>query len=918
MEEIVNMKQRFCLAAFTALALITSCVKANPEPDDPHTPPAEESLGNRPLVKHTFEPGSLTVKSVTFDSGKDAWLNLEWDNAIDEKISVYIQNPSGTYYYAGDIISPACNDARRLFSGNIIAKEEGEKYMYVHPSLASQEVSGEEAKGSIDLSSQAGTVEGLKDILPFVWKEKSDGQGIDQVKTAYLIKLTMQFATDPGAVSSVTMETMDKTSADNVFPSRFTAASGFTASADSKSITLSNGGNSGTTRVLYLLSSSDPSKNVYESKFRFIATDSNSNKYYSEFRSFPGQDSEQASQSKTLTAFENGKTFRASRKMSSVPPPTVINSTYKVNSLLGMWNEFGKPYDPDRRIISAENLNSAEVPGNLKALIGTTQLQADFDRRMLKHFYTSNNVNTPTFLGELYHKKNNNGGKTINLKKASKVFVTFVSEYAWDRNLLGYYSYTGSHPSTETVLTKNIVFADMSRPGHIPFVDENHAYKTGNALDAPLKPYSTVQLYYVDDDGFSHEEFPKDTYIGFFVMKNTIVTDGNSILNWTSSRLFTNYGLNSANPEMNYFASGDIIKPSTTVTTYDGSSDKLKGVAIFGCKDDLNSDNYRFAAMSFIVSTSDPDALSINNTAAFNVGVLDNEDNPSNLVVGSQADINISMSLSKGIVSTDESTEWTFNSKYETTLRIDDDLYGGFLTVSVKHGSEDVTPVIEGNTCKIQIDQVSSNITITASTVNTVKVKALTAEEVNALNTPYETSGKSDYKLVLHCLSSNQNDGAFTIDASGNRLVLPGSESPIWNKHNAIVSAQDASMELDPMGRYNDYFLTAKKTDGGIKLKTASEQFICRSADPADLYRNYYPTVKASGSAQENDSVFTAIQYGSDAYAMKLKLSSLQQGNIFMSFRFGGSDSTPIFSADGNHINSYGVWRVYKVWAEPK
>lgn len=943
MEETFNMRRTF--AGFTAVLLLLSFAISCEKPSiSDENGASDNKLIDRELVNIEFTPEDGMSKSVTSDNGQNAWLSIRWNESEEESISVYIQKESAVYY-AGDIVSPASAGNVRTFSGSVLAKEEGEKYIYLHPSLKSQETQGVAAKAVISLSSQNGLVSGLNGIMPCVWRE-NDSDGVTFQRPVYFIKLTLDFETDPGSLTSLVLETMNRNAEDRVFPAYFKAANlsdehnaslasltdgtALASNSDySKSISLSHWAEGATPkqRIAYLMSSSVENLNVFSSKFRFVAKTSNGT-FYGEFRSFPGQGSEEAQTSRTLTAFENGKVYRASRTMSPVAPATSINDGYSVYSLLGLWNEYGKPYDPDNKVIEASALATSNAPQSLKNILGTSDLQSAFTSKMNMDTGASG---TPNFMGRLYKSAGNstNAGKTIKLTKDCKVFVTMVSENAWDRNLLGYYFFPfngsdeGSQPTSAQSFAKYIVFPDVSRPYHVPFnTDGSGTTATppniGASANAPVQQYTTVQLIYKDENGFSHETFPANTFLGFFVMSRAMTERGEDMLNWSRPRFFTNYGLSTASSSINPFAAGDIIKPAAdNVGSYDSDSEaKLKDLGIFGFRDNVNDNaNTAFATMIFVVSTDagagNEDALSMQNTAAFNLSAASS----ANLVVGRTATHTITRDVATGITCSNytENLDGTQTS-YEFTMTLDDPLYGGFKDVLVKHGDATIAPYSTTSTTQsFKIDNVSANISIKASTQNLVKVKALTAAQINELTNP-SGMGESNYKLLIQSISSHQADGTFSFDGDGNLITLPSSQSPFWAMDSKIIADSSAPgfAEVDPLGKYVSYYWTLEKDgDTGFILSNVSGSKLSRGPAYSQTYDWPLVAVNAEGTA------LVAEAAGNGGYDVKLKTKAAGNKNYdYMTSRIGTSNPVPIFNAAGSHVETYGKWRVYKLWTE--
>lgn len=958
------MKKIFpALALLCALMLPNSCKRELAREDNGAGSTADApAYIVRSLVDHSFTPefqGQTKVSITETVSGTGLKLTPSWNESGAEEISVYILKNNGVFY-AGDMVSDGPEaEGGRTFSGEICAKEEGERYAYVYPSLSSKEQQITEgrapaAQGTIDWTVQNGSLATLAEKMPFIWKEKEDFTGVDFIQPFYVLKLVLKFQSAQQAslaaeTDNITLSTMSRGNSDNVFPKKFKAAnlaaefnSGF---AEWKEGTVCSGdnyaselkvnswaaGSNDKEKIAYIVCSSAHNLNVFSSKFRITAK-VGENTFYSEFRSFPGQDEPDAQESKHLEAFTNGKIFRATRNMSPVPPATLISTAFGgVSSLLGMWNEYGKPYDPDQRIIAANELAERNVPSQLFELLGTSDKQAEFTSKMQLDYTPSRGNNTPNFLGKLFKSPGNstNAGKTMKITKDSKVYVTFISENAWDRNLLGYYFFPyqtsdeASQPKN-TNFKKYIVFPDVSRGDHVPFnyggkktsnFDTGTPPNIGDPTKAPIAEYSTIQLLYTNSEGFTSEIFPANTFIGFFVMKDAIKNNAGSLLNWGASKLFTNYGLGDLNPAVNPFAAGDIVSTSESSYLHEN---RTPGLAIFGFRDNANdNNNYAFATMIYMVSTSVPEALDMQNTAAFNITA----ESSSNLVVGRTGSKLVKKDLSSGITCSNPDNEVNGTTlSYETTLSIDDPLYGSFDGAPVvKRGDTQINPdSSDGTSYTYTINNVTQDISISAKTTRIVKVKALKDTELNALTTTSESSVKDT--LILHCTNSNYttsnpSDGAFNFNGDGLKLTVPFASSPFWAFDTQIRNSETA-LDINPLGKYGKMFWTLEKKEGGFVLKNTFGNYLWRSTETVSIYP-LVSTTQESASA----TLLTAENAGNNGYDIFLKAKNESSLN-YMTSRVGyaesGDSPKPIFNSGGSHVNTYGKWRVYKVWTEPR
>lgn len=602
-----------------------------------------------------------------------AGITFEWQG--NDQLGAYIQKSNGTIVRAGTVTTTGeAGRGLREFSGDLLACNAGEHYVYMAPLT----------DGVINYANQSGafgSTAHLNNILPIVWHDDEAPILLGQVQ-AYVLTIDLQFNEDPGTISSVQVRSMDMgndgTTPDRIFPTTFAPARlanrvnntlptrqdgtslgegytnvlTFTPTGDA---TATKGGNLWTARA-FIAVPSVKNLNVFSSKYNIKVVAQHGN-YYSEYRSFPGQQDVTGSD-KNLAMLADGYRYNITARCSRDGNFTVINEKYMVNILTGMWNDYGKPYDPFGFIVYKGDGTGDALSPSLP-----TQLTANKAAILSRYNNNASKYNTPTYLGagtnSLYDLSANNAAlgtvelrqsdvvvNNIEITRDTEVFVTFISEFGWNQNLLGYYHYpTSSTPSEQSSeIQKNIIFPNYSKPYHPPFnlngdPNQNTQAKNniGTPAQAPLHEFETVRLLYKDPaTGFTSTTFPAGTTIGFMMMIDTKANEdqpkkGYDLLNWGQWRLFTNtrwntencmaYGSNADWPTYwkppqhyyrdNFFASGDVCIDGTPVP----------GLAYYGVKDTGNNDaNYAYGAMIFMVSTGDPAAMQTHNKAYFNIG----------------------------------------------------------------------------------------------------------------------------------------------------------------------------------------------------------------------------------------------------------------------------------------------------------
>lgn len=581
-------------------------------------------------------------------------LDLFW-NAGEESLGVYILQANGIYKRAGRITSTTGGTGgTRTFTGKVVKLKTGEKYFYLHPDRGN-------AINFTNQSGALGSTAHLSDLVPLVWAgadTNSEELFVAGAPTnhGYAIHLNLTFNEDPGTLQDIYVQTMDMGAEDQVFASNF-VSDNMAATGLTKSITLHvTGGNvtnngDGTYSADAYMACSHKDKDVFRTKFNVKVTASNGT-FQCDYRSFPGQETIYGPNPQ-LPMLANGKCYNLSRQMSKAPASTVINSTFGVYSLLGMWNTYGQGYDPSHCIITDESQWPAQLRNNKTAILSR---------------YPNNGTGTPTFLSQLYHAQNAASAderhtqsdvsfNNIQITQPTEVYITFVSEYGWNQNSLGYYHYpTGTFPyPSELVpqMRKTIIWPNVSKSYHEPFNKQPggtglDANNIGQPANAPLYEFETVRLLYTDANGYTSTIFPAGTTIGFVMMIDTKANQEQpktyyDLLDWQQWRIFSNSAWNAHNTtdyiqtlaaangmflpdgfkpngewtgtylHKNFFASGDVSIGNSPIP----------GLAIYGVKDKADDDEGEttaYGAMIYMISTSNPAAMQTQNKACFNIG----------------------------------------------------------------------------------------------------------------------------------------------------------------------------------------------------------------------------------------------------------------------------------------------------------
>lgn len=690
------------LAAFVLVGCAdeSTSVPTAPTPSAPTPERAEVPLSFDATLS---DEGPASRAAFTYGDVSDSKKGLKVTWQEGDALGVYIKTAEGTILRAGRITTHTGGEKTQHFVGHALELFEDEHYIYMHPDIGRETyVNLEEMDGEL------GSTAHIAKHLPIVWDPANSSSPYVGRYKGYVIHLELDFqTTNPGLIRKVTLLTSSRGPSglqeDRIFPRHYSINqlaksseifdASNTGSSDSSdpapstasetvlegiatnnadftnAITLNvtsgtlksevrSDGKTYYSTDVYLTSSAVKNLNLYPTKFYVLVVGDRGMLFQSTPVSFKWQGDASGSQLLSDRVLRNGIVGRVAATMSSGNiSPTIINADYKIASILGMWNEYGKPYDPNGLVFYKTG------PSSYNAGMPTVLVEngnAIHDRYIL----TNSKTGTPTFTWNLYesqcasatdHKQADVTCNNIDIveildaskeKQGTEIFVSFLSEYAWNQNLLGYYHYPTPNdaadpkitvPGSATDVMKYIIFPNLSKPGHEPFNSNGQAKNNiGRNEDAPLEEYMTVKLVYQKGDGSYTTIFPSGTTIGFWgmidVKANGFQQTQFSLLNWNQWRFFSNSKWNRANSNWstagydrsNFFASGDICKTTSADATSVTSSEIIPGIAIYGFMDDVakgsRQEETAFSTCIFLVSASQPAAMKTNNKACFNIG----------------------------------------------------------------------------------------------------------------------------------------------------------------------------------------------------------------------------------------------------------------------------------------------------------
>lgn len=203
-------------------------------------------------------------------------------------------------------------------------------------------------------------------------------------------------------------------------------------------------------------------------------------------------------------------------------------------------------------------------------------------------------------------------GQTYDVESA-EVWFTFLTEYAWNQNTVGYYFFNKNNPpkSPSEIDKKFILLPHASKPNEAPFgAKGNELYYNEYA---PTYTNQRIQLLYVDENGKASKNFPPNTEIGFFLIANgfkctgynkgTETIDGitydtrvNGKINTNGTTYYSNYQFNGGSVD----GSGSNIKKRFVACRL------ANGTVVYGCEDGTNES---YDDMMFTITASPNKAI---------------------------------------------------------------------------------------------------------------------------------------------------------------------------------------------------------------------------------------------------------------------------------------------------------------------
>lgn len=185
-------------------------------------------------------------------------------------------------------------------------------------------------------------------------------------------------------------------------------------------------------------------------------------------------------------------------------------------TITGSWDEYGKAQDinhiMDEGKLTGDDVLSIEHYFWMGSTTKPSGVSTERAQRI--NSMKVNNVNM------VVQEKYEEDGITYDVESA-EVWFTFLTEYAWYENTVGYYYFDMNNPpkSPSDIDKKFVILPNSSKPNHYPF-DQTRTDYVYPIEKCPTHTNQRVQLVYVDKDGKASVHFPPNVEIGFFLISN--------------------------------------------------------------------------------------------------------------------------------------------------------------------------------------------------------------------------------------------------------------------------------------------------------------------------------------------------------------------------------------------------------------
>lgn len=200
------------------------------------------------------------------------------------------------------------------------------------------------------------------------------------------------------------------------------------------------------------------------------------------------------------------------RKLNSNEMVGTENNFY---TIVGGWDNYGSPEDPNRLIDEGDLTGDDVLSIEHYFWMGATSKPGSVSPERAARLNAMKVDNVNMVVQEKYEEN----GVTYDVESA-EIWFTFLTEYAWNENTVGYYFFDKNNPpkSPADIDKKFVILPHTSKPNHYPF-DKNQSYCYPTE-EYPVHTNMRVQLLYVDKNGNATKNFPPNVEVGFFLISN--------------------------------------------------------------------------------------------------------------------------------------------------------------------------------------------------------------------------------------------------------------------------------------------------------------------------------------------------------------------------------------------------------------
>lgn len=894
----------------------------------------EEPQQEQMATEHLFFAAAMIDEETKVDFEYNSKLRMTWHG--DEVLHVYIKRQNGTIEQpeAGIVEAVSgslCENNRSLsFEGDVRARTnpETDKFIFMYAELGSVVVGGTQklvynydfTKQTIDASDEG--LGSLRTCFPIIFEE-NDVAVMKAERKACVVKLAATGLPANAKVTSVNFY-----SASEIFP-KVVDVTGFNFATTNLSHTLSyaienaSTDNSGAV-TLYLAAPLVQG----EKEYTITVVCEKDGEYVSK----KAQTGITGTSALSVSKLYN---LRRGEWDGGVNPGTVVgNPGDKMESIVGQWDktgylsndvygvlEKGKPQYLSlmhNAIINAtQKAYRKSSVSNRDLFIHPAAVRAAGKQGQPEETGQTLATNGPQYVEVTgtYSTAEDLTFNNIRLKKATKLYMTFVDSKAYNTNTVGYYCYPTSAEIEyagkvgHDKIHEMVVFPSTSQDLTDPTVTHKFDAKT------------TAELLYPEYDkeskltGVLTQTFAAGTTVGFFGYTNGLDnTKDFAIKPLTSDPTaggvhYTNIAWNRRNvfDPQPYWNQISVLR-----VIMSGESEPRTDCVILAMKDKYVAHSVGGAATwtnpIILIYASDPDAIDFETSKGFWTSTVDLND----------VQFGISYDLD-AVTSTNTANVFDSSTGYTTTLAVANSEFGGFSTLQITAGGVDITDrAVKYNngektsaTVTITKDDAAGDIVIKAHAAKNIMVQSLTAADLMSL--AEQTGDLPTFRLILHCTTASSGVVAFGMDKSGS-YCRPNSMCPFANK----IYQEPTRVKVED--QYNDYEWSLEKAvDGsgnfiGFKLKKVTK--ISETQMQLDGYIKRASVGTTYAILEDTGTILTAEQIES-GYQMYIK--SGDSSYQYLTCAFGSNLKNAVFWSFSDHVEKlYGKWTVYKVWLEDR